>query len=97
MPEAFDEITSFPAEQVEVARMRIPLQPLLHLQSQTLHSAAHIRVTRRDPDPNARGERDHRRSARNVAVTRTAGAAPPIVTRAPPANSTTIAAAAAAR
>jgi hypothetical protein len=46
-------------------------------------------VAGRNPDPHTRGNRDHR-SARNVAVTKAAVAAAPIVTRILLASSTTI-------
>jgi hypothetical protein len=90
VPEAFDEITSLPTEQVEVARMGVALQALLHLQRQAIHASAHVGVTGGDPHPDIRWDRDHRR-ARNVALTIDAGADAPIVTRTPPASSTTIA------
>src|SRR4051794_31194418 len=48
-------------------------------------------LTRGDPDPNARGHRDHRRaSAFVIAITSAGSAAPVTVIRAPPANAISI-------
>ena len=63
VPEDFRKIAATPAENVEIARVRIALQLLLHLKRQALHAAPHVGVARRDPDPAARRQRDHRRSA----------------------------------
>jgi hypothetical protein len=57
-----------------------------------LHAAAHIGVTRRDPDPDAVRKRDQERSALKVAAISEAEALVPILTCAPP-SSTTIGAA----
>ena len=35
--------------------MRIPLEPLLHLQRQAVHAPTHVRVPGRDPDPHVAG------------------------------------------
>lgn len=63
MPEDFGEIATAPTENVQVARVRVALQLFLHLKRQPLHAAPHVRVAGRDPDPAARRQRDHRRSA----------------------------------
>lgn len=42
MPQDFDQITAAPAEDVEIAPMRITLEVLLDLQSQALHAATHV-------------------------------------------------------
>ena len=63
MPEDFRQIAAPASEDIEVAGMRIALQALLNLQRQTLHAAPHVRVARRNPDPNAVRNRDHRRDS----------------------------------
>jgi hypothetical protein len=90
VPKAFYQIASFSAEHVDIARMGIPLQNLLHLQRQSGHTAAHVRMTGGDPDPNVCRDRDQRNPF-NVAATGAAGAFAVRLTRAPPDNSTTIA------
>src|SRR6202142_2000702 len=61
MPKNLGEIAPTPAEYVEIASMGIALQALLNRQSQALHAATHVRVARRNPDPDAARYRDHRR------------------------------------
>jgi hypothetical protein len=78
------------AKDVDVADVRIALEMFLDQQGQALHALAHVRMTRGDPDPDVRWDRDHL-SARRAAVTRAAGALATMLTRAPPENSTTIA------
>ena len=90
MPHGFDQRTAASAKNIDVAGERVAAQAFLHQQRQTLHAFTHIGVTRRDPDPNARCDRDHR-SARKVVVTNAAGAVALILTRAPLENSTVIA------
>src|SRR6266849_4574683 len=61
MPKNLGEIAPTPAEDIQIAGMRIALQVLLDCQRQALHAAAHVGVTGRDPDPDAARYRDHRR------------------------------------
>src|SRR5277367_3061356 len=61
MPKNLGEIASTPAEDIEIAGMGIALEALLNRQSQALHAAAHVRVPRGNPDPDAARYRDHRR------------------------------------
>jgi hypothetical protein len=89
VPEDFGEIAATSAEDVKIARVRIALQLLLHLKRQALHSATHVRVARRDPDPTSRRHRDHDRNAFKVAAITAEGASAPIRTRTP-FNSTSI-------
>jgi len=49
------------AEHIEIASMRIAPELLLDLQCQTVHAPPHVRVPDRQPQPNARRNRDHRR------------------------------------
>ena len=49
-----------------------------------MHALAHIGVARRDPNPYAACDRDHRASDRNTAVTSFAGASAAIRTTEPP-------------
>jgi len=51
MPKNFQQVTAFPAEHVKVAGMRIPMQRLLNLQSETVHATTHVGRTRRQPNP----------------------------------------------
>lgn len=53
------------------------------IEREAVHPAAHIGVAGRDPDANAAGNRDHRRSARSVAVTSAGEASAAILTTAP--------------
>jgi hypothetical protein len=79
-------------EHKNVASERISAQAFLHQERQALHALAHIGVICGDPDPNARGDRDHG-SAREVTVTRAVDAVASMRTRTPPARSTVIASA----
>ena len=81
MPEDFGEIAAAPAENVKIARVRIPLQLLLNLKRKTLHPAPHVGVASRDPDPATRRQWDHDRRAFNVAAITADGAPAPIFTR----------------
>jgi hypothetical protein len=63
VPDDFDQVAAAAAENVEIAGMRIAPERLLHLQSQAVHAATHVRMTHRQPDADARGNRDHPRSA----------------------------------
>ena len=54
--------------------MRVALQLLLNLKRQSLHAAPHVRMARRDPNPNVARNGDHARSAFNVAATSAEGA-----------------------
>src|SRR5271154_3406220 len=61
MPKNLGEISPTPAEDIEIAGMRIALQTLLNRQGQALHAAAHVRVPSGNPDPDPARYRDHRR------------------------------------
>src|SRR4051812_7422021 len=54
---------SAPPEDIEIASMGIAAERLLHLQRQAVHATPHVGVAHRQPDPDARGNRDHPRSA----------------------------------
>jgi len=73
MPDDLHEIAAPAPENEEIASMGIAVEAFLNLQRQALHAAAHISMAGREPDPHARGDRDHP-SARSVAVTRDGGA-----------------------
>ncbi len=75
-------MASATAENVEIAGVGITFQLLLDLKRQPLHAAPHVRVARRDPDPHVAGDRDHVRSAFNVAAISADDAPAPIRTRA---------------
>src|SRR6201995_91773 len=62
MPKNFQQVTAFPAKHVQITRMRIAMQRLLHLQGKTVHSTTHIGHTRCQPDANTRRRDNHRRS-----------------------------------
>src|SRR5712671_2483643 len=62
MPQDLGQIAAATAEYEEIATMGIALETLLNLQGQPLHAPSHVRMARRDPDPTAQGNRDHRRS-----------------------------------
>jgi pimeloyl-ACP methyl ester carboxylesterase len=68
-----------------MARVRIALQRLLHDQRQPIEALAHVGTARRQPHPNPRGDRDHRRV--NVLTTRASAVAStstPTMIRSPP-------------
>src|SRR5450759_806467 len=62
MPQDLGQIAATTAEYEEIAAVGIALETLLNLQGQPLHAPSHVGVARRDPDPTARWNRDHRRS-----------------------------------
>jgi len=80
MPDNFNQIRATPSETEQVATQRILFQDLLNLQSQAGKAAAHVRVARREPDPNATRKRDHGRNAFKVAAINADGAPAPIRT-----------------
>ncbi len=48
---------------VEIARVRVALQRLLHLEGETVHAAPHVGVSHRQPHPDRRRDRGQRRTA----------------------------------
>ena len=73
VPEDLHEVPALAPEHVQVARMRIPLKCLLHLECEAIHAAPHVGVPHREPNPDGRGNRDQRRTA---AMTRRSVARP---------------------
>src|SRR5262249_16788045 len=59
----FRQVTATTSEDVEIAAMGIALQTLLNLKRQTLHAAPQVGVPRRNPDPDAARNRNHRRDS----------------------------------
>ena len=95
MPNNFNQVRSTPPEAEQVTAQRILLQDLLNLQRQAWKAATHIRVSRRKPDTNAGGKRDHRAprpplNASSVAANVARSIAPVIFIRAPLAKSISI-------
>src|SRR5438105_12471400 len=87
MPENLDQVTAFATENIEIAGMRIALQPLLDLQRQAVHAAPHVGVANRQPHPHPGGNRDHRPdSALTTAAANPVGIEAGMRTRALPAN-----------
>src|ERR1019366_7735886 len=82
MPEDLGQVPPATPENKKIAAVRIASETLLNLQGQSLHAAAHVRVTGRDPDPASRWNRDQDRNAFNVAVINADGAFTSIRTRA---------------
>src|SRR5271154_5387597 len=80
VPEDLRQIAPAPAEEVEIAAVRIALQLLLNLKRQPLHAATHVGVARRDPHPNPARHRDHR-SPRTLRTRRSAAASTLLSTR----------------
>ena len=64
MPDQFYQIAAAAPEAEQMTAQRIMLQHLLHTQCQRREPAPHIRVARRQPNPNACRDRDHRRASR---------------------------------
>jgi len=69
----FHQVTAFPTEHVQITRMRIAMQRLLHLQGKTVHPTSHIGRTRGQPDADT-GRRDNHR--RSTVITRRSVARP---------------------
>jgi hypothetical protein len=82
MPKYLGEIATTTSENEEIAAVRIAIESLLNLQGKALHATPHVRVARRDPDPTPRRNRNHVRSAFNVAAINTEDAFAPIRIRA---------------
>ncbi len=59
MPDHLQKVSLAPAENVEIAGVRIALQRLLHENRKGAESFSHIRVARRQPHPNAARKSDH--------------------------------------
>src|ERR1700681_2107915 len=62
VPKDLDQIASPSSEDVKIAGMGIPTKGFLDLQRQPIHAAPHIGHPGRQPDPDTRRNRDHRRS-----------------------------------
>src|SRR3954447_9096850 len=58
----FNQVTSGAPKNVQIAGVRVAAECLLHLQRQPVHTFAHVGSADRQPHPNPRGNRDHRRS-----------------------------------
>ncbi|CAM5496617.1 hypothetical protein AFEL58S_03547 [Afipia felis] len=76
MPNRLQKIASAPAKAEQMTAERIPLQDLLHLQSQRREAATHVRVARRKPNPGTSRDWNHRkvsspRTIRSSAATST--------------------------
>ena len=80
MPYDLDQIAPHPSKNVQITGMRVPTERLLHLQRQPVHAAPHIGAANRQPDPHARGNRDHRRSSTS-STSRSAEALTPLPIR----------------
>src|SRR5579862_6403661 len=63
MPKNLQQITSLPAEDVQITSMWIVVQRFLNLQGKTIHPASHISRSSRQPNANTGRRDDHRRSA----------------------------------
>src|SRR6266446_3076529 len=88
-------MTSSASEDVQIAGMRVALQPLLDLQRQAVHAAPHVGVADCQPNPHPRRNRDHRPdSALTTAAANPIGIEAGMRKRALPANSISIAGAA---
>ena len=59
MPDDLQKVSSAPAENVKIADVGIALQRLLHEDRKGAESLSHIRMARRQPDPNAARKSDH--------------------------------------
>jgi hypothetical protein len=68
-------VTPLAAEHEEIAGMRIAPEPLLDLQRQAVHAAAHVGGATRKPDAHAGGKGDHHPSS--AATTRASAARRP--------------------
>ena len=74
VPQDLAQVATAPPKDIEITSVGIALETLLYLQGQGSHALPHIGMPGRDPDPYARGDRDHRRSDRRTAAARSGGA-----------------------
>src|SRR5690349_3818424 len=91
VPQHLDEVTAAAAKHKQIAAVRVMAQRLLNEQRQPIKPFAHIGPTRRQPNPHAARNRDHRRSS--TPTTRASAASftsLPTITRAPPASTISI-------
>src|ERR1700675_1021041 len=80
MPNNLNQVAPDTSKNVQIAGMRVPAERLLDLQRQSVHATAHVGATDRQPDPNTRRNRDHRRS-KTPSTRRSAEACTPPPTR----------------
>src|SRR5271166_4809617 len=80
VPKDLRQVAAAPAEDVEIAAVRVALQLLLDLKRQSLHAATHVGVARRDPHPHPARHRDHR-SLKTLRTRRSASASTSLSTR----------------
>ena len=73
VPKNFDQVTAASPEDVKITSMGVATKRFLDLQRQPVHAAAHVGHPRRQPHPDIRWNRDHRRS--RTAITRARAAA----------------------
>jgi len=66
MPKNFYQITAPPTKNIQITGVRVTLQYLLHLQSESGHPTTHVRNTARQPHLYVRCYRDHDCSACNT-------------------------------
>jgi hypothetical protein len=70
VPQHLDQIAAAAAQNEQIARMRVATEPFLDQDQQAVHALAHVGHATRQPDPDARRNRDHRRTrTRSAAVT----------------------------
>src|SRR5215211_6857990 len=84
MPKHLDQIAPAPAENVEIASMGISAKCFLDLERQPVHAAAHVGHPSRQPDPNPRRDRDHRRSTTSSTRASAAASTPASTMMRPP-------------
>src|SRR4051794_33799026 len=83
-PDNLQQVAAAAAKAEQVATKRILTQHLLNLQRQAREPFAQIRVPGRQPHPNARWDRDHRRSRTSRTRPKAAGSTPALtITRRP--------------
>lgn len=63
VPQDSYQVAALAPEHVKVARVRVALQRLLHLECKAIHAAAHIGVVDRDPEADRSRNRVHIRPA----------------------------------
>jgi hypothetical protein len=86
-PETLDDVASSAAEDEDMARKRLLLQYGLHLRTEAVKAAAHIRHARGDPDPGSCRKLDHLPKLSRIERTRTGSAPLSTVIVARPASS----------
>ncbi len=82
-PENLHDVPAPPTKDEDMARQRLLFEHRLHLGTQPMKAATHVRDARRDPDPRACRKLDQERRLSSTARTTAGSTLPSRLTRAP--------------